>query len=253
MATKKSDSSVTRRRFMRDVSYGAGTAVTVAFLFGLPAKQSQASTVQCLLPPGALKGDAFAAACIRCGQCVQACPHHTLRLATVSTGIAVGTPYFIARETPCELCETIHCVQACPSGALDPDLTDIYQSRMGLAVLLDQESCVAWQGLRCEVCYVVCPLAGEAITLEKQVNTRTGVHTQYIPTVHSNACTGCGKCEEACILDQAAIKVLPLDVAKGELGKHYRLGWREKENAGGPLVPSTEPMEIRLPEKEGGI
>lgn len=253
MATEKKDSSVTRRRFMKEVGYGAGTVVTLAFLFGLPAKQSQASTAQCLLPPGALIGDAFAAACVRCGQCVQACPYDTLRLATASTGIAAGTPYFIARETPCELCETIYCVEACPSGALNPNLTDIYQSRMGLAVLLDHENCVAWQGLRCEVCYVVCPLAGEAITLEKQVNMRTGVHTQYIPTVHSDYCTGCGKCEEACILEEAAIKVLPLDLAKGQLGRHYRLGWEEKERAGAPLVPSTEPMEIRRPENEGEL
>ena len=252
MATEKSNSNVTRRRFMKEVGCSAGTVVTLAFLFGLPAKQSQASTVQCLLTPGALDGDEFAAACVRCGQCVQACPHDTLRLATASTGIAVGTPYFIARETPCELCETIYCVEACPSGALDPTLTDIYQSRMGLAVLIDQETCVVWQGLRCEVCYTVCPLAGEAITLEKQMNERTGVHARYIPTVHSDYCTGCGKCEQACILDQAAIKVLPIDVAKGELGQHYRLGWREKEEAGHALVPSTEPMEIRRPDVEGG-
>ena len=35
---------------------------------------------------------------------------------------------------------------------------------MGLAVLSDQENCLAFQGLRCEVCYRACPLMGEAIT-----------------------------------------------------------------------------------------
>lgn len=240
--------SLTRRDFMRDVTYSAGTVVTLAFLFGLPAKQAQASTYACLPPPGALPGDNFSAACVRCGQCVQVCPPQALKLATASTGIAVGTPYFIARDIPCELCEELYCVKACPSGALDPLLDDVYQSRMGLAVLLDQENCLAWQGLRCEVCYNVCPLKEEAITIEMQQNTRTGVHTKYIPVVHSKACTGCGLCEQACVLDQAAIKVLPLNLAHGELGHHYRFGWLERERAGEPLVPSTPTMTIRTPE-----
>ncbi|HHD2610913.1 4Fe-4S binding protein, partial [Escherichia coli] len=51
-----------------------------------------------------------------------------------------------------------------------------------------------------------------------------------LPTVHSDACTGCGKCEKVCVLEQPAIKVLPLSLAKGELGHHYRFGWLEGNN-----------------------
>ena len=43
------------------------------------------------------------------------------------------------------------------------------------------------------------------------------------------------KCEQACVLEEAAIKVLPMDLAKGLLGRHYRLGWKEKQNAGKSL------------------
>ena len=70
----------------------------------------------------------------------------------------------------------------------------------------------------------------------------------FIPVVHSDACTGCGKCEQACILEEAAIKVLPHKLAKGELGRHYRLGWEEKEKAGGALVPGIKDIPDRLPE-----
>lgn len=245
------ESRVTRRRFLRNVGYGTGGVVTLAFLFGQPAKQAQAEHVVRLLPPGAIEDqDSFNAACVRCGQCVQACPYDTLKLATLSDNAAVGTPYFIARDVPCEMCEDIPCVKACPSGALLPEMTDIYKSRMGLAVLLDHENCVAWQGLRCEVCYNICPVLGEAITLEPQRNERTGVHSKWIPIVHSEHCTGCGKCEKACILDEAAIKVLPISLARGKLGEHYRFGWQERERHGGPLVPSSVPMEIRRPEGE---
>ena len=48
----------------------------------------------------------------------------------------------------------------------------------GLAVLLDHETCLNWQGLRCDVCYRVCPLVDKAITLERIHNDRTGIHAK---------------------------------------------------------------------------
>ena len=149
--------------------------------------------------------------------------------------MALGTPYFTARDVPCEMCDDIPCVKACPTGALDHALTDIDAARMGLAVVVDQEACIAFQGLRCEVCFNVCPIRGKAITLDYQHNSRSGKHALFIPVVHSNACTGCGKCEKACILEEAAIKVFPVALAKGLLGRHYRLGWEQKAEAGEAL------------------
>ena len=59
-------------------------------------------------------------------------------------------------------------------------------------------------------------------------------------------CTGCGKCEQACVLEEAAIKVLPMDLAKGELGQHYRWGWEEKQQqAGESLVPADEQHRLQ--------
>ncbi|MCG8012529.1 MAG: 4Fe-4S binding protein, partial [Candidatus Thiodiazotropha weberae] len=161
---------------------------------------------------------------------------------------ATGTPYFIARSGPCEMCVDIPCVVACPTNALDHDLKDIEESRMGLAVLIDQENCIAFHGLRCEVCFNVCPIRNRAITLDMQHNTRSGKHALFIPVVHSDACTGCGLCERACILEEAAIKVFPMHLAKGELGKHYRLGWQEKEKAGEALVTPDTKHQYNLPD-----
>jgi ferredoxin-type protein NapG len=146
------------------------------------------------------------------------------------------------------MCEDIPCVKACPTGALDPELTDIDQARMGVAVLIDQENCLNFLGLRCDVCYRVCPLIDEAITLEPQHNARTGAHSRFIPVVHSDRCTGCGKCERSCVLEEAAIKVLPEWIAKGELGRHYRLGWEEKARAGEALVTPDLEHRYNLPE-----
>ncbi len=139
----------------------------------------------------------FLAACVRCGLCVRDCPYDILTLATPEQPVANGTPFFVARDKPCEMCVDLPCVKACPTGALDDTLTDVNNSRMGLAVLVDQENCLNFLGLRCDICYRVCPLIDKAITLEQQLNTRTGKHAQFIPVVHSDACTGCGKCEKA--------------------------------------------------------
>ncbi|MBW8190968.1 ferredoxin-type protein NapG [Neiella marina] len=247
----KGSISLTRRQFLHNSAKGACVAgVTVSGL-ALVSGSSGASGAQALRPPGALAEAEFMAACVRCGLCVEACPYDTLKLATLFEPAPMGTPYFDARAVPCEMCDDIPCQVACPSGAISPELASIDDARMGLAVLIDQETCLNWQGLRCDVCYRVCPLIDEAITLEAQRNTRTGHHAMFIPTVHSDACTGCGKCEQACVLETSAIKVLPRDVAKGELGKHYRWGWVEKDKAGHSLL---EQDVLDLPDRrpEGG-
>jgi len=206
-----------RRRFLANVAKTACGVVLLGAGLGLYARQTSALTAHALRPPGAIPEHDFLGACIRCGLCVRDCPYHTLDLARLGDGVATGTPYFTARQVPCEMCDDIPCVKACPTGALDHKLTDIDQARMGLAVIVDQENCLNYQGLRCDVCYRVCPAINKAITLELMHNPRSDKHALFIPTVHSDHCTGCGKCEKSCVLEQAAIKVLPLTLAKGEL------------------------------------
>jgi len=193
-------------------------------------------------PPGAQEGRDFLAACIKCGQCVEACPYGTLRLARAGEAAALGSPYFVPRQVPCYLCPDAPCIAACPTGALVQG-TPIEDARMGLAVLSDQENCLAFQGLRCEVCYRACPLMGEAITLEFQPQERTGKHAFFLPVVRSEACTGCGICEHACPLDEAAIKVMPRGLAMGRLGDNYRFGWKERPAISRDFQPSDSAPE----------
>jgi ferredoxin-type protein NapG len=243
-----SRTNAARRRFLLNLARTAGGVGMFGLGLGLYTRQATSLPAQALRPPGARAEPQFLGACIRCGLCVRDCPYDTLGLASPGSGVATGTPYFTARDIPCEMCEDIPCVKACPTGALDPGLTDIDAARMGLAVLIDHENCLNYQGLRCDVCYRICPLIDEAITLERQHNPRSGKHALFIPTVHSDHCTGCGKCEKACVLERAAIKVLPLHLAKGELGHHYRWGWKEKEKAGGSLVAPDAEHRYNLPQ-----
>jgi len=237
-----------RRRFLAETARAAAAAGLCGLAAGVYAGRSAALPAHALRPPGAGAEAEFLGACVRCGMCVRDCPYGTLDLARFGDDVATGTPYFTARDVPCEMCEDIPCVKACPTGALDPALTDINDARMGLAVLVDHETCLNFLGLRCDVCYRVCPAIDEAITLEPQHNPRTGAHTLFIPVVHSERCTGCGKCEKSCVLDVAAIKVFPVALARGALGQHYRLGWEEKDEAGSSLVAPDAEHRYNLPE-----
>lgn len=238
------------RRTVLQASASATTAALIAGGAVLAGRAVQARPAQALRPPGAIAEDRFLGACIRCGLCVRDCPPGNLKLSQWGDGlardVAIGTPYFEARDIPCEMCEDIPCVKACPTGALDPALTDITKAKMGVAVLIDQENCLNFLGLRCDVCYRVCPVIDQAITLEKFSNPRSDRHAMLLPTVHAEHCTGCGKCEKSCVLEQAAIKVLPMAIARGELGHHYRKGWEAGNQAGRPTF--DQPVQ-NLPEQ----
>jgi ferredoxin-type protein NapG len=243
--TQEAPPAASRRRFLNTVAAAAGGGCLLALGAGLYARQASALPAQALRPPGALAEADFLAACVRCGLCVRDCPYKTLQLADLGDPVATGTPYFTARAVPCEMCEDIPCVKACPTGALDHALTDINAARMGLAALVDHESCLNFLGLRCDVCYRVCPVIDKAITLESQHNPRSDRHAMLLPTVHSDACTGCGKCERSCVLPQPAIKVFPITLAQGALPAHFRKGWEEKARHGGSLIGEQVELPVR--------
>lgn len=238
--------SAPRRRFLKDAAGVAGGACLLSLGVGLYTRQASALPATALRPPGALPEADFLGACVRCGLCVRDCPYDTLKLAELGDSVATGTPYFEARKIPCEMCDDIPCVVACPTGALGRELTDIEDARMGLAVLIDQETCLNFLGLRCDVCYRVCPVIDEAITLERMHNPRSDRHALFLPTVHSEHCTGCGKCEQACVLPgESAIKVLPITLAQGSRADHYLRGWEERDAAGGSLIGDQIELPVR--------
>ena len=238
-----------RRQFLIDsanVACSVGIATGLIAGYGAQAKQTAA---RALRPPGALDNDDFLSACSRCGLCVQACPYDTLKLASWFDNAPNGTPTFDARITPCEMCEDIPCVPACPTGALDPELTNIDDAKMGLAVIVDRESCLNLNGLRCDICYRVCPAMDKAITLERRQNPRIDYHAILEPVVHADHCTGCGKCEHACITEVASIKIIPRELAKGKIQDHYQLYWQTEQAKDAEVVnPNLPKLNIVKPD-----
>ncbi|MDR3346569.1 MAG: ferredoxin-type protein NapG [Campylobacteraceae bacterium] len=223
-----------RRKVLISGLKAAGLALMGSFAWSAFINdQAKAANSFVLRPPAAKEKKEFLKSCIRCGLCVEACPYHTLKLSDAAQGVPLGTPYFTPRTIPCYMCEDIPCVTACPTKALDSSLVtvegtlDINRAKMGIAVV-DTKHCIAYDGIRCEVCYRACPLIGEAIVIELRHNERTDKHAMFIPLVNNDICTGCGKCERACVTKEASIFVLPPHMF-GASGEHYAKGWDEKD------------------------
>jgi ferredoxin-type protein NapG len=228
-----------RREFLQRFAQGAALAGCGGLLWLQLLRSEARAAPYALRPPGALAESDFNATCIKCGQCVNACPPDILRLAPAGGDLPIGMPSFTPRSGACVMCPDIPCVQACPTGALNPQLKDINQARMGLAVI-DIENCLSWKGLRCEICHRECPLKGKAISLETHPR-QISKHAMFVPLVHSDACTGCGICEQACPTEVSAIRILPPQLVQGRIGEHYRLGWTSQTEITQEFQPQAQP------------
>ena len=154
------------------------SAALVAFQAALYASHGEADLLR---PPGAHGEKDFASRCVKCGKCMEACPYIAIKPARDDAGAAVGTPMIDARAQACRLCEDFPCVEACPTNALR-DIETRSDVKMGVAVI-DEDLCIAFQGMRCEVCYRTCPLIDEA------------------------KCVGCGLCVERCVVSEPRVAI----------------------------------------------
>ena len=62
------------------------------------AKNSSGDSASLYLrPPGALAERGFRSSCIKCGQCVQVCPYHSIYLLDITHLFDIGTPVIDAK------------------------------------------------------------------------------------------------------------------------------------------------------------
>jgi len=153
-----------------------------------------------LRPPGALPEVAFLAACTRCGECVKACPPFAIRKVPSDGGLQAGTPHIDPTIQACVVCETMPCVQSCPTDALTlpPDGWAGYR----LAALeLVPERCVTFSGAVCRACADACPVGERALAIDENAH----------PVLKVEGCVGCGMCVRACITTPSSFLFTPLE------------------------------------------
>jgi len=173
---------LTRTEFLKNswkILFGAAAKAADQALPGLPNNSNAAL----LRPPGAVAE--FEKLCTACPDCVQACPENAIQLDS-DTAVDKIFPYINPRIQACTMCLEQSCIKACTTGALSNSQPDRFPP-MGYA-LINENSCLAFNGISCMSCYDACPLKHRAIKLKNMK-----------PQIDTGVCTGCGLCVQYCV------------------------------------------------------
>jgi ferredoxin-type protein NapF len=182
-------SGMARRAFFA----GAGGALLALGARRLGAARFRKSDTL-LRPPGAVPEDRFAGLCIRCNNCVHACPSKIIQPDTGrEAGLAgFGAP-IIRFDRDYKYClETCNeCTQVCPTGALAPLPLEQKNKYIIGEALADNNVCLTALGKKeCNACEHACPYDAVKITWDEE---------QYVAyPVVNDKCVGCGACEVVC-------------------------------------------------------
>jgi MauM/NapG family ferredoxin protein len=164
-----------------------------------------------LRPPGTTNEELLRT-CLRCAECVRACPTGALSPAVAEAGVeGIWSPILVPRLGYCDYsCNA--CGQVCPVEAIPPLSLEVKRQQVIGIAHIDQDRCLPWaEQTDCIVCEEMCPLAEKAIRLEQaQVIGDDGSARAILqPHVERRLCIGCGICEYKCpVSGEAAIRVL---------------------------------------------
>jgi len=207
-----------RRQLISTGLIGAGTAViSLTGLNSLYGKsgEGQVGAEGLVRPPGAVQETNFLSRCVRCGECMTACPTNTLQPIWLTAGFsAMFSPAITPRRGFCDP-QCHECGKVCPTDAIRPiGKSDRIWAKTGTAHIIRQK-CLAWEFKKsCMVCDEVCPYDAIEFLNEKE-------NKVPVPHVIENRCAGCGYCEHFCpVQNRAAIVVTPMDALRMNQGKY---------------------------------
>jgi len=207
-----------RRAFLAAAAGGIATAG----VFSLNTERL-AGQARLIRPPGGQDEDGFVGACVRCGECMKACPQNALHPAGFEAGLAgVWTPKIVPVIGYCDYnclpdSEPVgnFCATVCPTGAirrLSPK--EKHATRLGTAYLRTDKCIPYVERTACGVCVEHCPVPEKALKNEI-VDARDPATGQMMklqqPHVDKTLCVGCGQCENVCPLKgEKGIRVEPI-------------------------------------------
>jgi len=178
------------------------------------------ASLKLIRPPGSVPEEKFLAKCVKCGQCMRACPTNGLQPARTEAGPeGIWTPMLVPTIGYCEYYCSL-CTQVCPTGAIQKlTIEDKNKVKIGSA-WVNKNRCIPYTlGKPCIVCEEHCPVSPKAIRLvEVETKLPDGkVAVQKAPVIDLDQCTGCGICENKCpVVDEPAIFVTSVGETRSE-------------------------------------
>jgi MauM/NapG family ferredoxin protein len=159
-----------------------------------------------LRPPGALDEPEFLGACVRCGNCLRACPSQIIQPDLGGHGLtSLLSPILSFADDYCRE-DCVACTSVCPSGALSHVLVHVKpRHRIGVPKV-DMNICLLGEDRECAECRRWCPYGAIRYVFSE---------SEYClkPQIDEAKCNGCGACEKVCPTSpQKAIVVRPLPV-----------------------------------------
>jgi len=188
-----SSSGETRSKVGLRLSRRVVLGVLTGLGFAAATRNARTSAPRPLRPPGALDDERFVGLCIRCGNCVRACPTEIIRPAPGTHGIAaLLSPVLDFTADYCREDCTL-CTETCPSGALTR-LTSAEKPgvRIGLPQI-DMNVCLLGDDRDCAVCRTWCPYEAIRYVFCDDPDVYT-----LVPQIDREKCNGCGACEVKC-------------------------------------------------------
>ena len=177
-------------------------------LLGFKSKDGGWAKKKLIRPPGVVSEHDFLNKCIRCGNCMRACPTNGLQPAIFESGFSgIWAPHLVPEigycEYNCNLCGNV-----CPTGAIPKlSLAQKKEKRLGTAII-DKNICFPWaQNKECIVCEEHCPVPSKAIKTYSEIISGKKILKPYVDI---SLCVGCGICQNKCpTRPLRAIKVSP--------------------------------------------
>ncbi len=183
----------------RRVVLAGGLGAAWAWIVGIRVAGARCA----MRPPGAIDEARFRGVCVRCGNCLRACPARILHADLGETGIS-GLLCPVVRFDPGYCREDCRrCGDVCPSGAIAPlGPHEKKTARIGLAEV-DVELCLLTDNRECSICRNCCPYEAISTVWSEEEYTMA-------VKIAPDLCTGCGACQVACPTTPAkAIVVRP--------------------------------------------
>ena len=198
--------NLSRRKLL--LTTGVGAFLAPVFRISPARKRAGLKLIR---PPGALPEEKFLAKCVKCGECMKACPTNALQPTLFEAGPeGLWTPMLVPRIGYCEYYCSL-CTQVCPTGAIrELKIEEKTTVKIGSS-WINKNRCIPYAlGKPCIVCEEHCPTSPKAIKfvmVETKLPDGTTA-TEKAPVIDNTLCIGCGICENKCpVVDQPAIYV----------------------------------------------